>query len=338
MLEGMPSTLVENAALASPLVLLSASEARVLGVRPSSQGYHRVRPGVHVSAQKWMALKPWERYAVRVHAYLQSHPDAVLCLESAAVVLGVPYFHEPRDIHVYSPTGRTSRRFGDVVFHTSSDEREVIEVGGIRTTSLLDTVVDLARVLPPAQGLAAADAAISPRQGGTLLPVELVERHRRQQNRRGRVRATWVFDRADSAAESPAESVSRAVIEWCGFETPELQREFRYEGFTDRADFFFPSIGSIGESDGWGKYHLDDEEEAARRLVAEKRREDRLRRNGHGFARWELKDAQAVKPLRNALLAAGVPLVRAPQYAMLTLVDERSRVMPRPTPRLRRAE
>lgn len=336
-MERMPSTLAENAALASPLVLLSAAEARVLGIRPSSHRYHRVRPGVHVGATQWAALKPWERYAVRVHAYLQSHPEAVLCLESAAVVLGVPGFHEPRDIHVWSPTGRASRRFGDVVIHTSSDEREVVEVGGIRTTSLLDTVVDLARVVPPAQGLAAADAAISPERGGTLRPAELVGRLRGQQNRRGRVRAMWVFDRADGAAESPAESVSRAVIEWCGFETPQLQREFRYEGFTDRADFFFPSIGSIGESDGWGKYHLQDEEEAARRLVAEKRREDRLRRNGHGFARWELKDALAIKPLRNALLSAKVPLVRTPQYAMLTLADDRGRVMPRAASRRRRA-
>ena len=107
------------------------------------------------------------------------------------------------------------------------------------------------------------------------------------------------------------------MIEWCGFETPDLQHTFHYEGQEDRVDFLFPSGAVIGESDGWGKYQLEDPEHAADLLAAEKRREDRLRRHRHPFARWDTVDAWRVDPLRQALLAAGSPLVRPPQPLML---------------------
>jgi hypothetical protein len=306
----------------------------VLGIRLSSPRQHRVRPGVYAAAPEWDALAPWERYRARIDAYLRTHPSAVLCLESAAAVLGLPLFGEPRDIHVYAPDGRSSRRFGDVLVHTSASPRTVMSVGGIHVTSVVDSVVDLVRVLPPAHGLAVADAAVSPRQGGTLTAEELLAYDRELPSRRGRARARWMWERVDGAAESPAESVSRAVIEWCGYETPELQRTFRYEGCTDRSDFFFPRSNAVGEADGWGKYQLEDPAVASRRLQAEKRREDRLRRGGHGIARWDLADVYRVTPLRTALTAAGVVRERREQPAMLaTLRDRRRQIAPpRPAP------
>ncbi|MGP6172395.1 hypothetical protein ACTU6V_14470 [Microbacterium sp. A204] len=90
--------------------------------------------------------------------------------------------------------------------------------------------------------------------------------------------------------------MSRAVILWSGFEVPVLQREFFYEGELDRVDFFFKSVRAIGESDGWGKYNLEDPAEAANKLKDEKRREDRLRRHQHPFARWEMRGIWKVTP------------------------------------------
>lgn len=228
----------------------------MLGIRLPSPAYTRVRAGVYVDRATFDALPNWQRYAVRVHALLRAHPDAILCLESAAAVLGLPVFEEPRDLHVYDPGRTASRRFGDVVVHTSADPRRVGDIAGIRTTSPIDTVVDLVRVLPPAQGLAVADAAISPSQRALTAVGDLRDLELSQQNRRGRARARWVWAHADERAESPGESVSRAVIGWCGFEHPESQRVFHYEGHEDRADFFFPTIGAIGESDGWGSTTL----------------------------------------------------------------------------------
>lgn len=315
----------QRAVTRAPLPFVTIKEGRMLGIRLSSPEYLRVRSGIYVNRAQYVALPSWKRYAVRVHAFVRKHPDAVLCLESAAVILGIPYFNEPKDIHVYDPERAASRRFGDVVVHTSDDPRMVGSAGSILTTSPMDTAVDLIRMLPPAQGLAVADAAIAPAQGGFSDLAELRALSEAQRNRRGRARLRWVWSHADARAESPAESVSRAVIGWCGFEHPELQREFEYEGARDRVDFLFPSTGAIGEADGWGKYELDDPNKAAQHLRDEKRREDRLRRHGHPFSRWDLADAWRVNPLANALRAARVPIVRPREHAFLTTISQRPR-------------
>lgn len=309
----------------TPLPLITTDEGRMLGIRLPSPEYLRIRAGVYVDRASYLRLPSWKRYAVRVHAFIRSHPDAVLCLESAAVVLGIPYFNEPKDIHVYDPARRASRRFGDVVVHTSLDARVVGATAGIQTTSPVDTAVDLVRVLPPAQGLAVADAAIAPAQEGFADVSVLRERSDSQQNTRGRARLRWAWGHADERAESPGESVSRAVIGWCGFEHPELQQEFHYDGYDDRVDFLFPADRVIGESDGWGKYALGEPGKAAQNLADEKRREDRLRRHAHPFARWDLRDAWRVVPLAEALRAAGVSVTRPREHAMLARLAHRPR-------------
>lgn len=326
----MPLLLRDRAALRPPVALLTTAEARALGIPVSHAGsrYARIRRGVYADARAVAALKPWEHYALRVHAFVLTHPGAVLCLESAAVLLGLPLFGECRDIHVYDPDRAASRRFGDVCVHTSADARTVVDIGGILVTSLLDTVCDLIRVLPPAQGLAVADAAISPAQGGPLRIDAIRDHATAQVGRRGTDNLEWVSNRADPRSESPGEALSRAVIEWSGFETPELQVTFIYEGVRDRTDFEFPSTRSLGESDGWGKYDLDDPAAAAQHLRNEKRREDRLRRGGHPFARWETLDAQRVDPMCRALVQAAVRIVRPRDLGRLATLRRSPRQLP----------
>ncbi|WP_193596794.1 hypothetical protein [Microbacterium sp. YJN-G] len=317
--------LTDRAVRECPLPLITRDEARMLGTTLGRTTHVRLRRGIHVRRAEYLDLKPWEQYAVRVHAFIRKHPDAVLCLESAAVLHGLPLFRHPRDIHVFDPDARTSQRFGDVCVHASADPRDVVRIAGAAVTSLLDTVADLARVTAPARALAVVDSAISPAQGGDLLIDAIRERVGEQQNGRGRAQLRWVCDRADGRSESPAESVSRAVIEWCGYEEPQLQHEFRYEGSLDRVDFLFPTRRTIGEADGWGKYRLDDPEAAAQNLRDEKRREDRLRRHGHPFARWDLTAAWRVTPLTDALRAAGLTPKHPTQSAMLATLARGNR-------------
>lgn len=323
----MPLLLAERATAISPLPLLTTAECRMLGINVSVQKMRRVRSGVYVDRAAYEALPAWSKYAVRVHAFALKHPDAILCLESAAVPHGLPRFGETRDIHVFDPERTRSRRFGDVVVHTSNDPLDVERVHGLLATSIIDTVVDLARVLPPAQSLSVSDSSISRTQGGPLTLDELQRRADEQQNARGRALLRWIWSRTDGLAESPAESISRAVIEWSGFEKPELQREFRYEHALDRTDFFFASSGTIGEADGWQKYRLDDPDTATQRLTDEKRREDRLRRNGHPFARWEFADAWNVTPLDKALTAANVKRIAPPRLQLLATLRHSPRTV-----------
>ncbi len=272
-----------------------------------------VRHGVHADAAEWSRLTPWDRYLARVHALALVRPHSVFARESAAALLGLPVFGEPRRIHVHDIAATTSTTFGDVVVHTSGDDRGAVEATGLRLVSVEDTVVDLARALPPALGLAVADAALA--QDASR--EELVRRNADRIDRRGRRRAAWVLSRADGRSESVGESVSRAVIEWLGLAEPVLQHEFSAEGSRDRADFWWPEVRVVGESDGWGKYGLGDPAASRLALTAEKRREDRLRRQVSGFARWEWRDAIRGAPLGRILRAAGVPAVRRPDHAML---------------------
>ena len=322
----MPLLLTDRALVESPVELFTASEGRMAGLRLPSPEYVRVRPGVYARRRAFAALTPWGRYAARVHAFVRTHPDAVLSHESAAVIHGLPLFGEARCIHTYAPQSATTHVRGDVRLHASVEPRAHEIIGNIRVTTLVETVVDLARVLPPAQALAVADAALSAVQGGGAHTVDAFQtRCASRENPRGVAAARWVWDNADGRSESPTESVSRAVIGWCGFEPPELQREFAYDGSLDRSDFYFPSAQVIGESDGWGKYGLDDPEVAAQRLKDEKRREDRLRRHGHPVVRWETRDAWRVAPLRDRLLEAGVRRVRPASATFLATLRHRTR-------------
>ncbi|WP_447944146.1 hypothetical protein [Microbacterium aurum] len=323
----MPLLLRDRAQLTAPTTLLTARDAAAAGIRPTHRTHHRVRAGVWTPLAHWQSLAPWERYAARVHAYLRICPDAILCLESAAVIHGIPLFGEARDIHVYDPSATKSTRFGDVVVHASADARDVVTVEGILVTSMVDTVVDLARVLPPAQALTVADAAVSPVQGGVLRLEQLRDRAAGQINSRGRARLRWVWDRVNGVAESPAEVVSRAVIEWTGFEEPVQQPVFHYEGHTDRTDFGFRSNRALCEADGWGKYDLDDPARAEAHLRNEKTREDRLRRHGHPFGRWDGAGATKVTPLVRALQATGLRPCHPEQPAMLATLRRSPRTL-----------
>lgn len=326
----MPLLLSDRACLVSPLPLYTYDELRMLGGDPRSRRWKRLRKGIYVDRREFDKLQPWTRYEVRVHGLLRVSPDAVLCLESAAVAHGIPLFGETKDIHVFAPDRTTSTRNGDVCIHTSADPRLIVDVGGIQATSLADTVSDLARVLPPAKALAQADAAISPVQGGMLCIEELREQGAGQHNRRGTLMREWVWEHADPRSESPGESVSRAVIAWSGFETPVLQQKFFYEGHKDRSDFFFPGNGAVGESDGWGKYDLSDPEAARKHLQDEKLREDRLRRNGHPMARWTATEMWRIDPLCRALTQAGVRQVEPPHHPFLMTLHRSPRELRRP--------
>ena len=318
--------LADRAVTRPPLPLVTAAEARVLRLPVSTPQFTRIRHGVYAESRALATLRPWERYALRVHAFVLAHPGAVLSHESAAVVHGLPLFGEPRDIHVHDPDRSASRRFGDVCVHTSEDPRGVVEVDGMLVTSLTVTVIDLARVIPPAHALTVVDAATSPAQGGSLGVEALRNQAAGQVNRRGVARLAWAWCHSDPLSESPGESVSRAVIEWSGFETPQLQPVFHYEGVESRCDFLFPATPAIGESDGWGKYDLSDPVAAERHLREEKLREDRLRRYGHPFGRWTLADAFRVDPLCRALRHASVRLVRSPDRARLATLRRSARV------------
>lgn len=289
------------------LPLFAAAESPSPGSHPSRDPHlHRIRPGVYTERDGWATLPPWDRYLLRVHAFRLVNSGAVFSHESAAALHGLPTFGHPRHIHLFDGRRARSVAYGDVRVHTSADPRRTVERDGIRCSPLADVVVDLARVLPPAFALAVTDAAL---RTGAITSSALTDLAAAQRNPRGRRKLDWVLTRGDRRSESVGESVSRAVIEWCGFPAPDLQTEHRVGGRGYRSDFCWPEHRVIGEFDGWEKYDRHDPEAAAEAVRAEKTREDALRRAGWRIARWDYGGALRVDGLRDALRAAGLPVV-----------------------------
>ena len=328
----MASVLTPSIARPSPVELIRIRDAFTQTRTLRHAGlYQRVRPGVYASRPEWDRLAPWERYLARVHAYALVNPGAVFAYESAAALLGLPVFGEPTYIHTYD-FGRTkTRRFGDVFVHTSVVALETTTLNGHTMTSRAVTAVDLMRVLPAPFGLAVGDAAISPVQGGTLARADLAAIAEASPNIRGRALVNLLVPMLDSRSESTGESVSRGVILWSGFEPPDLQRVFVSEGFTDRVDFWWESVRAIGESDGYAKYVGATPEETVQRVVAEKRREDRLRRQCHEFGRWDWAASTAITPIVRELERMRIPRVSAPRSLLLSTVRDNPRSRPQRT-------
>lgn len=169
------------------------------------------------------------------------------------------------------------------------EERDVIEIDGLRVTSMARTVLDLARTRPFDWGVAAADAAL--RAG---LSREALEREcSRFAGVPGIARGRMVVGFADERAESPGESRSRAIMQMQGLLIPVLQHEVRFKGrFLGRSDFAWPDQRVLGEFDGAGKYAelVPLGHTPADVIMAEKEREQAFRDAGWWVVRWGWRD------------------------------------------------
>ncbi|GAB3800042.1 hypothetical protein GCM10028798_13960 [Humibacter antri] len=320
----------------SPITLLLAGRAVGKPLRRDSS-FTRVHSGVYAPKAEWEALPPWDRYLARVHAVRLVRPGSVFCLESSASLRGLPIFGEPRYVHVLNkwPQSHSTSSAG-LAFHTFADHRAITVREEGAAVDIADTVLDLARVLPPAFAIAVMDAALRAAAPGVTTSA-LLERARTQSWKRGIRQLEWVLAEANPLAESVAESVGRIVLLWLGFPRPELQIEFHYEGVTDRVDFYWRARRLIGESDGYGKYHTGDIKKSENRLVAEKQREDRLRRNEGGFARWDFSDDLHPERLDRKLRDAGLQPIRPQDARMLATLSHNPRSFPPPSGRDLRA-
>jgi hypothetical protein len=312
--------------VSSPVSLRLAGAASTTKPPHRDPALVRVHPGVYAGKAEWDALPPWDQYLARVHAVRLIRPDSVFCLESAAALHGLPIFGKPKHVHLLNEWPRShSTTSGGIALHTFGDERAIAASSeGSAVVSVADTVLDLARLLPPAFALAVVDAALQTTAPG-VTAAGLLERARAQRWRRGIRQLEWVLSEANPLAESAAESVGRAVILWLGYARPELQVEFHFEGYKDRVDFFWRLKQIIGESDGYGKYRTGDVERSEKKLIEEKKREDRLRRHVSGFARWDLDDDMHPERLDRKLRAAGLQPVRPQDSRMLATLRHNPR-------------
>lgn len=268
-----------------------------------------IAPGTYITGDDWRELGPDRRYRLRVLAAVERvSSDPVVSHFSAASLWGIDVWGGwPTTVDVLAAPGR-GRSSGSFRRHgTDAARHEVTRLGEILLTTPAQTVMDIATIVPFADAVVTADSALRarPDAGALVTRDELQAAAERIEGTPGSRRAAAVAAFASSLAESPLESFSRVRMSEEGFPPPVLQHPFVLQsGAVARVDFWWPDFGVIGEADGAGKYGDDSTARVA--VLAEKRREDELRRTVNSFARWSYVDALSRSRLAYILRAAGL--------------------------------
>ncbi|MFJ4209474.1 hypothetical protein ACIPY2_13565 [Paenarthrobacter sp. NPDC089675] len=310
---------------------LESGSVRELSRRYKKGELVRVRKGIYVDKQHWLGLKPWDRYAATARAVAAENPSAAFCFETAALFWGLHIVGVPSHIHLATasrghcgtrspsttaavgPSGSTGleriRTYGTYRHYYPTS---TVSLRGLQVTDLPQTTVNVLARGPFTKGVVLADHAISAKRFPTLATSKdaLARAAESLASKAKRQRVNAIIGFADINSGSAGESLSRAQMHLLGFPLPELQCEFHDAlGFVARTDFFWRDQGIIGEFDGDAKYLKDEYlrgQSAREAVLAEKKREDRLRAMGFRVVRWDWATANDPAKLGAKLLAAGL--------------------------------
>lgn len=205
------------------------------------------------------------------------HPDCVVSHTSAALLHRLPVragaltlVHLTRWSNAHGKTTAGVRLHRAIV-----PDDQIVEIDGLRVTSLERTVVDVARIEPYAWSVAVADAALR-RQLAADEVAEMLDRLGRAKGV-GQARAAIEF--GDARSESVAESMSRVSMVRAGIARPTLQWEVADAAgeWIATSDFGWEHLRLVGETDGRGKY-VDDPQRGrtAADVVMDEKRRDQL--------------------------------------------------------------
>ena len=290
---------------------MPAEVTRRTGKRARPQpGQDRLRRGLYIDREKWGLSSPTARHLQVVWQVAQESSSTVAFAGvSAAVLLGLPVVGASLSrVEQYDLTGTHRVRTRLVRRHRRRPELTIDLVEGRSTTGLCDTLLDLARWHGLVSALAAMDWGL---HHGAITACELAAAAARLPPRlRGRRIAQMATCLADSRAESPGESLTRARLWQWGLAAPELQQPVETAQGTKWPDFAWPQQRIILEFDGRTKYRPDvPGQDPAETLWREKQREDALRAGGWQVVRctWRQAYDDDGRQLVRLLLAAGVP-------------------------------
>jgi hypothetical protein len=256
--------------------------ARALRARARAGELRRIAHGRYVPVDAWDRLRPEHRHHVLVRSLVDRiRPHFVVSYLSAAAVLGVPFLRPwPGRVHLIRPGEDARTTSATFVVHADFDPgmRRTwrFRADDLQVTGFDRTAVDLAMTLSFLDGVVALDRLL--RLGADVQTVrDGIERR----STRGRRRALRSLGFADSAADTPGESVARVRLDEYGAPRAVTQHRFRERGHPDIVvDLWLPDVGVAIEFDGEVKYRdraLRAGASAEDIVIAEKYREDRLR-------------------------------------------------------------
>ena len=254
----------------------------------------RVGPGAYVDPADPRLQRPEDRHRLRVAAAApRMAADAVVSHQSAAVLHRLPVWNLPlARVHATRSRRSSGLRTGRLHVHPAplaADEIDMVD--GVAVTVAARTAADIARTVGFEEAVAVLDAALR-RHLVTL--TELAAALDRMAGWPGVPRARRAVEFADPRSMSVGESRSRVRMAQHGVAVPVLQWSVVGPGgvVLGTAGFGWPEHGVVGEFDGLVKYgrRRPPGESPADAVVAEKRREDRMRTVLRGFVRWAWAD------------------------------------------------
>lgn len=275
--DGLVTRQLVRARHVAPSVLAAAVRGRSL---------HRLRPGVLVDRTTWESADPAQRYVLLVRGVLLGRSAWLASHHAALALQGLPLFGVDTElVDVVAPVRTTKRRPGLHVHRATDPQRTLIKEPAVRTVSVPDACVLTAADHGFEAGVVAMDAALKRRM--TTLPA-LRESLDTSGVRFGAGRARAAIAATDPKCESPGETRTRLILVAAGLDVHSQVSLSVEEGFIGRVDFL---VGDqvVVEFDGAVKY---DGLDGKRALMAEKRREERLRDAGYRVVRVTWADLQ----------------------------------------------
>ncbi len=249
----------------------------------------RVRAGVYVDGEQHRTADPVARHLLELRAVLGSlGPGYAASHLSAVLAVGLPaLIRDLGPLDLVAVGSGTARRDGRLRVHPAVDAGLVVEQDGLAAVAPASAVLQTAALQGVRAGLVAADAAL---HRGLVPPGALGDALERTPLGRGRRAAEQVVRLADGRSESPGETWARLLFFELGLTGLEPQVELcDADGrVVARVDFLDQRHGLVVEFDGAVKYAGGGTGQAA--LVAEKRREDAIRRLGYVVLRLVWSD------------------------------------------------
>ncbi len=219
----------------------------------------------------------------RIRLALLQHPSCLASHQSALALLNLPTWSLPMDpVHLCFVQGRTRTRERDLVMHSPAPAMRMALVDGWRS-------VDAATAAAQVAASGALDAAVCAADGALHRELTNVERFAEVvaswgSNRGARI-VRAMLELTDGRSESPGETRLRLIVRRLGLAvTPQVW--VTANGRRYRVDLLADEYPLILEFDGMVKYEGAG---GANALIAEKQREDDLRRE-HAVIRFAWHD------------------------------------------------
>jgi hypothetical protein len=280
--------------------------------------FHRLVEGVYLPEPTWREMDADARFRASIHAaQLASREGLVFSHLSAAALWRLPMvgtWPARAEVTVGTKASGPVRRAFTARQYPVPQATDIID--GLTVTTLPRTLIDVGRTRQLVQSVPMLDYALAPKAGAeagvgraTATFGDLATELSLASSVRGTTRCRDAIALADGRSGSPGESLSRVGMFLLALPMPDLQHEFRDAAGRMVVDFWWPDFGIVGEFDGFGKYLREDllgGQSTADAVLAEKRREDRLRALGPRVTRWGWDVARSPALLGQHLRGAGL--------------------------------